>query len=180
MSSLLRCSKLLTLAAVLGVVSTAGCTPQETASVGEASAMSSMQEGSLVHDGQELFGHYHQPEPFPQSLPDDAHSHDGWTWGSMGAVFAESPDKIWIAMRGELPLPGKPWTDVPSRVCQSTVSGGYREREGGRLDVGVPLYGRGTQLAADGVQSGIKTRLSSGARASKFVRKRSGFRFSAR
>ena len=90
MSSLFSYSKLLTLAAVLGVVSTAGCTPPETASGGEASAMSgmqegearamsSMQEGALVHDGQELFGHYHQPEPFPQPLPDDVHSHDGWT-----------------------------------------------------------------------------------------------------
>jgi hypothetical protein len=38
--------------------------------------------------------------------------HDGWTWGSVGAVFAESPDRIWIAQRGELPLPAgaKPWT----------------------------------------------------------------------
>ena len=106
MSSSFRCFKLLTLAAVLGVVSTAGCTPQETASGSEANAMNSMQEGMLVHDGQELFGHYHQPEPFPQPLPDDAHSHEGWTWGSMAAVFAESPDRIWIAMRGELPLPG--------------------------------------------------------------------------
>ena len=65
-----------------------------------------------MHDGQELFGHYHQPEPFPQPLPDDVHSHAGWTWGSMAAVFAESPDRIWIAMRGELPLPegADPWT----------------------------------------------------------------------
>ena len=44
-------------------------------------------------------------------LPDDEHSHDGWAWGSMGGVYAESPDRIWIAMRGELPLqPGmEPW-----------------------------------------------------------------------
>ena len=65
-----------------------------------------------MHDGQELFGHYNQPEPFPQPLPDDLHSHEGWTWGSMAAVFAESTDRIWIAMRGELPLPegADPWT----------------------------------------------------------------------
>ncbi len=112
MSSLSRSSKLLTLAAVLGVVSTMGCASQDTASRSEADAVSSMQEGLLVHDGQELFGHYYQPEPFPQSLPDDLHSHDGWTWGSMAAVFAESQDRIWIAMRGELPLPegAEPWT----------------------------------------------------------------------
>lgn len=38
--------------------------------------------------------------------------HDGWTWGSVGAVYAETPDRIWIAQRGELPLPpnAKPWT----------------------------------------------------------------------
>ena len=112
MSSLSRSSKLLTLAAVLGVVSTMGCASQDTASRSEADAVSSMQEGSLVHDGQELFGHYYQPEPFPQPLPDDLHSHEGWTWGSMAAVFAESQDRIWIAMRGELPLPegAEPWT----------------------------------------------------------------------
>lgn len=96
MSPSFRCSKLLTLAAV---VSVAGCTSQQ---------------GSLVQGegGQELFGDYNQPEPFPQPLPDDVHSHDGWTWGSMAAVFAESPDRIWIAMRGELPLPEgtDPWT----------------------------------------------------------------------
>ena len=109
MSSLNRGSKLLTLIVVIGAVSIAGCSPQSGA---EANTMSSMQEGTLVHDGQELFGHYFQPEPWPQPLPDDAHSHDGWTWGSQAAVFAESPDKIWIATRGELPLPEgeAPWT----------------------------------------------------------------------
>jgi sugar lactone lactonase YvrE len=32
-------------------------------------------------------------------------THVGWTWGSTGGIFAESPDRIWIAQRGELPLP---------------------------------------------------------------------------
>src|SRR5437667_64697 len=33
-------------------------------------------------------------------------------WGPSGAIYAETPDRIWIAMRGELPLPpdAKPWT----------------------------------------------------------------------
>ena len=66
MSSFSRWSKLLTLAAVVGVVSIMGCAPQDTASGGEADAVSRVQEGSLVHDGQELFGHYYQPEPFPR------------------------------------------------------------------------------------------------------------------
>jgi len=64
--------------------------------------------------GQEEFGPYEFVENWPQPLPDgpDGVKHDGWTWGSVGAVYAETPDRIWIAQRGELPLPAgaKPWT----------------------------------------------------------------------
>ena len=57
--------------------------------------------------GQEEFGPYDVVENWPQPLPDgpDGIKHDGWTWGSIGAVFAETADRIWIAQRGELPLP---------------------------------------------------------------------------
>ena len=43
---------------------------------------------------------------------DDGVKHEGWTFGSQAAVFAESPDRIWIAQRGELPVPkgAKSWT----------------------------------------------------------------------
>ncbi len=64
--------------------------------------------------GQEEFGPYEPVPNWPQPLPDgpDGVKHDGWTWGSVGAVYAESPDRIWIAQRGELPLPtgAAPWT----------------------------------------------------------------------
>ena len=50
-------------------------------------------------------GPYKVVEGWPKPLPDTRHSHDGWTWGSFGGVYAETPDRIWIAMRGELPLP---------------------------------------------------------------------------
>ena len=57
-------------------------------------------------------GHYKAAEGWPKPLPDTRHSHDGWTWGSFGGVYAENPDRIWVAMRGELPLPkgAAPWT----------------------------------------------------------------------
>src|SRR4029453_5568396 len=50
-------------------------------------------------------GHYGVVEGCPKPLPDTRHSHDGWTWGSFGSVYAETPNRIWVAMRGELPLP---------------------------------------------------------------------------
>src|SRR5262245_38438506 len=46
-------------------------------------------------------GPYNVVENWPKPLPDTRHSHNGWTWGSMGGVFAETPDRIWIAQRGE-------------------------------------------------------------------------------
>jgi hypothetical protein len=64
--------------------------------------------------GQEEFGPYEVVPDWPKPLPDgpDGVKHEGWTWGSNGAVYAESPDRIWFAMRGELPLPEgtAPWT----------------------------------------------------------------------
>ena len=41
----------------------------------------------------------------PSRCPTLTISHAGWTWGSFGGVYAENPDRIWVAMRGELPLP---------------------------------------------------------------------------
>jgi DNA-binding beta-propeller fold protein YncE len=79
---------------------------------------------------QEASGPYTVVENWPKPLPNTRHSHDGWTWGSMGGVYAETPDRIWIAMRGELPLPAgaKPWTPYamlePSRgVTNSNTDG---------------------------------------------------------
>jgi sugar lactone lactonase YvrE len=97
--------------------------------------------------GQEEFGPYELVENWPQPLADgpDGVKHAGWTWGSVGAVFAETPDRIWIAQRGELPLPpdAKPWTSYgmlnPARVstgnddgldptCQPVAKRGWQRR----------------------------------------------------
>ena len=97
--------------------------------------------------GQEEFGPYEIVPNWPQPLPDgpDGVKHDGWTWGSVGAVYAETPDRIWIAQRGELPLPqgAKPWTsyfalqpprtatgntDGLSATCEPTAKRGWERR----------------------------------------------------
>jgi hypothetical protein len=97
--------------------------------------------------GQEEFGPYELVENWPQPLPDgpDGVKHAGWTWGSVGAVYAETPDRIWIAQRGELPLPegAKPWTpysllqpprtatgntDGLSATCETVAKRGWERR----------------------------------------------------
>ena len=92
------------------------------------------------------FGPYQIVANWPKPLPDTRHSHNGWTWGSMGSVFAETPDRIWVAQRGELPLPegAAPWTPYaalnPTRgnsnsntdgltaTCQPTTLRGWERR----------------------------------------------------
>jgi hypothetical protein len=97
--------------------------------------------------GQEEFGPYEPVANWPLPLPDEADGvkHEGWTWGSVGAVYAETPDRIWIAQRGELPLPAgaKPWTpyamlqpprtatgnsDGISATCESVATRGWERR----------------------------------------------------
>ncbi len=98
--------------------------------------------------GQEEFGPYEPVANWPQPLADaaDGVKHDGWTWGSVGAIYAETPDRIWIAQRGELPLPAgaKPWTpyamlspskgnatgngDGLSATCEPTEKRGWERR----------------------------------------------------
>lgn len=52
--------------------------------------------------GQDQTGPYdvvaNWPKPLSQ-LP----GHENWTWGAVQSVFAESPDRVFILMRGELP-----------------------------------------------------------------------------
>ncbi len=52
--------------------------------------------------GEDETGPYDVVPDWPKPL-----GHPGWTWGSQGGVFAESPNRIYIANRGELPIPPK-------------------------------------------------------------------------
>jgi hypothetical protein len=107
----------------LGLLSAAvavSCTsPSSTATSAPAAAAPAVAQEK---GGQEETGPYEVVPDWPKPLPDgpDGVKHDGWTWGSVGAVYAETPDRIWIAQRGELPLPAgaKPWT--PYALLQPT------------------------------------------------------------
>ena len=70
--------------------------------------------------GYETFMRFWQQPDRPDGL-----KHEGWTWGSVGAVYAETPDRIWIAQRGELPLPAgaKPWTAYGALTPARTATG---------------------------------------------------------
>jgi hypothetical protein len=137
----------LSIPAMVGVLASAtliGCGPPAETPAASAAAALPQERG-----GQEEFGPYEPVADWPKPLPDgpDGVKHaEGWTWGSMGGVYAETPDRIWFAMRGELPLPekAKPWTPYgmlnPSRgnatgnddglgaTCEPTDKRGWQRR----------------------------------------------------
>jgi streptogramin lyase len=108
------------LLASLVVLSLTSCTAP--ASNSTATLAANQEKG-----GQEEFGPYEVVENWLQPLPDgpDGVKHEGWTWGSVGAIYAETPDRIWIAQRGELPLPkdAKPWTPYGMLTPERTATG---------------------------------------------------------
>src|SRR5262245_21782073 len=87
---------------IVAFVVLTGCSAPQASESAVASPAAAQEKG-----GQEEFGPYELVENWPQPLPDgpDGIKHDGWSGGSVGAVVSETPDRIWIAQRGELPLP---------------------------------------------------------------------------
>src|SRR5688572_10702279 len=139
----IRLSLVFTLAVVI-----AGCNNApsvEAPGVSEAPAASAAPATRNSHQDWPT-GHYKVVEGWPKPLPDTDHPHAGWTWGSFGGVYAENPDRIWVAMRGELPLPqgAAPWTpyvalqpprgnatgngDGISATCQPEPTRGWERR----------------------------------------------------
>ena len=107
-------------------VAVAGCSsPAQTSS--DAAAASAPAAPPQERGGQEELGPYELVADWPKPLPDgpDGVMHAGWTWGSAGAIWAETPNRIWVAMRGELPLPAgaAPWTPYSMLMPPRTATG---------------------------------------------------------
>jgi DNA-binding beta-propeller fold protein YncE len=60
--------------------------------------------------GQDLFGAYELVADWPKPMS-QLPGHEQWTWGSVEGIFAESPNRVFVAQRGELPTLERP----PSR-----------------------------------------------------------------
>lgn len=109
--------------------------------------------------GQDIFGAYEIVRDWPKllsALPD----HENWTWSCVQSVFAETPNRVFILQRGELPvLPPGPRTALdpsgnritlpPRNAAQSSppdnrnlkpgVMSGKEKRPGYFNNVGDPL-----------------------------------------
>ena len=64
--------------------------------------------------GQDVFGAY-DVAPWPKPLS-TVPGHETWTWGAGQYVFAESPNRVFVLQRGELPVLKRP--QQPIRLPQ--------------------------------------------------------------
>ena len=86
--------------------------------------------------GQDIFGGYDVVPNWPKPLS-TVPGHDKWTWGAGQSVFAESPNRVFILQRGELPVVERPKTveDRPEHRVP------HRPAAGARCDIGQPAGG---------------------------------------
>ena len=59
--------------------------------------------------GHDVFGPYDPVQKWPLPLAESLPNHQGWTWSQSTDVFAESPDRVIVAQKGELPV-------LPARI----------------------------------------------------------------
>ncbi len=101
--------------------------------------------------GQDVFGPYDPVEGWPKPLAESLPDHEGWTWSQATDVFAESPDRVIVAQKGELPvLPDqipRTWLPELGAGIKYPVGGGVPVREAAST---TPSFGR----AADDGRSG--------------------------
>jgi sugar lactone lactonase YvrE len=64
-----------------------------------------------VRGGQDHTGPYEVVRDWPKPLS-QLPGHDTWTWGAVQGIFAESPNRVFVLMRGELPKLERP-EEVP-------------------------------------------------------------------
>jgi len=57
--------------------------------------------------GQDVFGPYEVVADWPKPLA-QLPGHENWTWGTVDGVFAESPNRVFLFERGELPVLKRP------------------------------------------------------------------------
>jgi len=78
----------------------------------DQSADASLSAAPSMIGGQDHTGPYDVDPAWPLPLSSLNLDHQEWTWGAMQGVFAESEDRVFLIMRGELPVLDRP-TEIP-------------------------------------------------------------------
>jgi streptogramin lyase len=120
--------------------------------IGAASAQSGAPVFPGSSGGQDTFGHYEVVADWPKPLS-QLPGHDAWTYGAMQSVFAESPDRIYVLQRGELPQLDRPATRRLPDVGPSLTFPVFRLPFRDATVASPPAGGAAGAMPADGLKA---------------------------
>ena len=109
------------LAAGLAVIAAVYLTGHQWVSAqqrGGANAVTRVAAVPSEKGGQDIFGAYEAVPGWPKKLS-TIPGHGPWTFGAGQSVFAESPDRVYVVQRGELPDIPRPMTKKLSDLAPS-------------------------------------------------------------
>ena len=66
-------------------------------------ATPAMVQQPVEKGGEDETGPYEVVENWPVPLASQFPDHEAWTWGLMAGIFGESPNRVFLLQRGELP-----------------------------------------------------------------------------
>ncbi len=138
----------------IGVVAAALYASRATPVQGQAKQDVSVAAVPGEKGGQDIWGAYEPVPDWPKPLTGIA-GHEKWTWGAGQGVFAQSPNRVFILQRGELPAVERPKTvkiapsiefpigrlpfrDATSASPPGSLFGPDGKTPGNDLDVGEP------------------------------------------
>lgn len=85
---------------------------------GGADDMNSFAAVATEKGGQDVSGAYNVDADWPKEIS-ELPGHGDWTWGAGQSIFAESPDRVFALMRGELPNIARPTPQLLSDIAPS-------------------------------------------------------------
>jgi hypothetical protein len=131
----------------------AGTEPLAQAQGGSAGGPVSIAAVAGEKGGQDIFGAYEPVATWPQDLA-ELPGNEKWTWGSVEGVFAESPNRVFIFQRGELPNIPEPKIRRTPEFGPSLAFpvGGGRVPMRNATFASPPANGGTGQLAEDGLR----------------------------
>ena len=100
--------------------------------------------------GQDLYGAYEPVLGWPKPLS-MLPGHEGWTWGSSQGIFAESPDRVFVLQRGELPQVARPAVQIRPEYGDSISLPAFGVPFRNATVSSMPTNGGPDQVAEDGL-----------------------------
>ena len=92
-----------TVCAAVGIIASIGYWNTRSVSAAQQQAAPGQWVDPANPSDELVDGPYRVDPSWPKSLTTLFPEEKGWTWGAVQGIFAQNPDRIFVAMRGELP-----------------------------------------------------------------------------